>query len=341
MTNASGQLHVVLVDLDKKTVPEWVPRQLQQEQIDFAYRDCTTRAELADAARDADVVWLFGGSRILQGNLDVVPRCWAILRTGSGTDNVPVDEATRRGIVVANTPAAFSDPVSDHVIALLFAAMRRIPFQDRAVRQGQWDQTLGQPLCSIQGKTLGLVGFGGIAREVAKKLAGFSLRIMAFDPFVSPEAMSCCGVQPAELNALLAEADFVSLHCPLTPETKHLIGESQLRSMKPTAILVNTSRGPIVDELALARALAEGWIAAAGLDVVEHEPLAANHPFLGLDNVVLTPHSAGLSANGVEIRWRLSFETVLAFSRREWPASCVNHHVKPAQNLSSATDIKG
>ena len=341
MSNTSDRLRVALVDLDKKTVPEWVPQRLKQEQIDFTYRDCTTREELAAAAHDADVVWLFGGSRILLGNLDVVPRCWAILRTGSGTDNVPVDEATRRGIVVANTPAAFSDPVSDHVIALLFATMRRIPFQDRAVRQGQWDQTLGQPLSSIQGKTLGLVGFGGIAREVAKKLAGFSLRIVAFDPFVSPEVMSRCGVQPAELSSVLADADFVSLHCPLTPETKHLIGEVQLRSMKPTAILVNTSRGPIVDELALAKALTEGWIAGAGLDVIEHEPPAAGHPFLELDNVVLTPHSAGLSANGVEIRWRLSFETVLAFSRRQWPASCVNRQVKPAQNLSTMSGWEG
>ena len=188
---------------------------------------------------------------------------------------------------------------------------------------------------------MGLVGFGGIAREVARKLAGFSLRVLAFDPFVSAEAMSRCGVQPAELSAVLSESDFVSLHCPLTPETRHLIQEPELRSMKPTAILVNTSRGPIVDESALTRALTEGWIAAAGLDVVEHEPLVADHPLLKLENVVLTPHSAGLSANGVEARWRLSVETLLAFSRRQWPASCVNRQVRPAQPLSAATESQG
>lgn len=337
VTKPTSPLKVVLADLDQKPVPEWVPERLKKEGIDFTFRDCRTKSDLQEVAAKAEVVWLFGGSRILQGNLDVVPECWAILRTGSGTDNVPVDEATQRGILVSNTPSAFSDPVSDHVIALLFATARKIPFQDKSVRQGTWDQTLGQPIATIHGKTLGLVGFGGIARDLARKLTGFSLRVLVFDPFVSADALANLGAEPADLTTVLSQSDFVSLHCPLTPETKHLIGEAQLKSMKPTAILINTSRGPVVDESALVKALTEKWIAAAGLDVIEHEPLKPDNPLLKLEQVVITPHSAGLTAAGVEPRWRLSVETVLALSHRQWPASCVNRQVKPKYPLAPAT----
>jgi phosphoglycerate dehydrogenase-like enzyme len=334
MTN-DQRLKVALVDLDGQPLPDWVPDELQREQIDLTFRDCKTREELAQSAANADVVWLFGGSRILRdGNLAVAPRCWAILRTGSGTDNVPVDEATRRGIVVANTPAAFSDAVSDHAIALMFAVVRRIAALDRAVRLGLWVPAQAKPLNSFQGRTLGLIGFGHIARQVARKLSGFELKVLAYDPHVGDDAIAAAGVEPVELNALLSASDFVSLHCPLSRQTRHMIGEEQLRSMRRTAVLINTSRGAVVDERALVRALSEGWIAAAGLDVLEDEPPVANHPLLQLDNVVFTPHAAALSSDGVELRWRLSIETVIALARRQWPASCVNPEVCASQELS-------
>src|SRR5262249_35470421 len=209
----------------------------------------------------------------------------AILRTGSGTDNVPVEEATRRQILVANTPAAMSDGVSDHLIALLFTVIRRIAELDRAVRQGRWVQGLVQPLNSVQGLTLGLVGFGHTAREVVRKLSGFEMRVLAHDPYVAAKTIAALGVTSADLHDLLIESDYVSLHCPLTADTRHLIGERELRLMKPSAVLLNTSRGPVIDEAALVRALREGWIAAAGLDVLEYEPPAPDNPLLGLDNV--------------------------------------------------------
>jgi D-3-phosphoglycerate dehydrogenase / 2-oxoglutarate reductase len=271
---------------------------------------------------------------LLGGNLAAMERCWAIVRTGSGTDNVPVDEATRRGIVVANTPAAFSDAVSDHAIALMFAVVRRIVALDRAVRLGRWAPAQAGPLNSLRGQTLGLVGFGHIARQVVRKLSGFDMKVLAHDPHVGDKVMAAHGVEPVALEALLAAADFVSLHCPLTTETRHLIGEKELRLMKRTAVLVNTSRGAVVDERALVRALTEGSIAAAGLDVLENEPPAADHPLLRLDNVVLTPHAAALSADGVELRWRLSVETLTALARHQWPASCVNPQVCPSRELS-------
>jgi D-3-phosphoglycerate dehydrogenase len=316
---------VALVDLDGQTVPDWVGPGLEREGVELIVHDCKTRAELAACAGEADVVWLFGGSRILRdGNLEVLPRCRAIVRTGSGTDNVPVEEATRRQIVVANTPAAVSDGVSDHLIALLLAVTRRVAELDRAIRLGRWGQGPAQPLNGVQGQTLGLVGFGHAAREVARKLRGFEMRVLAHDPYVDAETLAAHGVQPADLRLLLSESDYVSLHCPLTAQTRHLIGERELRQMKPTAVLLNTSRGPVIDEAALVRALREGWIAAAGLDVLENEPPAPDNPLLGLDNVVLTSHVAGNSFNGLELRWRLSVETVLALARRQPPRSWVN-----------------
>jgi D-3-phosphoglycerate dehydrogenase len=327
--------HVALVALDAQEVPGWALQTLDREGVQLTVAECESRADLAEHAADADVIWLFGGSRILMdGNLAAVPRCWAILRTGSGTDNVPVEEATRRRIVVANTPAAFSDAVADHVIALMFSAARRIGELDRAMRVGRWDQATAIPLNSVQGRTLGLVGFGHVGQLVTRKMRGFEMNVLAHDPYAGAATFAAHGVKPVSLESLLSDSDFISLHCPLTPETRHLIGEEEFRLMKPTAILINTSRGPVVDERVLIRALDERWIAAAGLDVFETEPPAPDHPLLKMEQVVLTPHGAGYSVNGIELRWRLSIEAVTALARRRWPPSCVNRDVQPAQELS-------
>jgi D-3-phosphoglycerate dehydrogenase len=301
---------VALVDLDGQALPDWLQESLDQEGIELVVHDCKTREELAAHAGDAQVIWLFGGSHVLlNGNLAAVPRWRAILRTGSGTDNVPIEEATRRRIVVANTPAALSDRVSAHLIALLFAVTRRVAALDWSVRLGQWRHVPLQPLNSVQGQTLGLVGFGHVSRDVVRKLSGFAMRLLVHDPYVSAETLAAQGARAVGLRDLLAESDYVSLHCPLTPETRHLIGGQELRLMRPTAVLLNTSRGPVIDEAALVRALREGWIAAAALDVLENEPPAADNPLIGLDNVVVTPHVAGYTFNGLEVRWRLSVET--------------------------------
>jgi phosphoglycerate dehydrogenase-like enzyme len=331
---STERLRVALVDFDGQPVPDWVCECLRREQIDFIAHDCKTLQELTEHACGADVVWLLGGSRILMdGNLAAAQRCWAIVRTGSGTDNVPVDEATRRGIVVANTPAALSEAVSDHAIALIFAAARRIVELDRAVRGGNWGAA-ASPMTSLLGCTLGLIGFGHVAREVARKLSGFEMKILAHDPYAGDDAFVAWRVRRVDLSELLSSSDVVSLHCPLTPQTRYLIGERELRSMKRTALLVNTSRGAVVDERALCQALSSGWIAAAGLDVLEQEPPSEGHSLLRLDNVVFTPHAASLSADGMTGRWRASLETLTALARREWPACCVNPSVRTLQPLS-------
>ncbi len=316
-------------------VPDWVRHRLEGEGIQLLDRHCTKADEMFPWAAAADVIWLFGGGTCVTAeSLRRFPNCGAILRAGSGTDNVPVAEATRLGIVAANTPEAIAHPVAEHAVALLLATERRVAFHDRELRQGKWRQFERWPESPVHGKTLGLVGFGHVAQLVAKKMTGFELKIMAVDLFLTAEQMARLGARKVELDDLLAESDYVSLHCPLTDKTFHLIGEAQLRRMKPTAILVNTARGPVVDEAALVRALCEGWIGGAGLDVMEVEPVQPDHPLLALANVVLTPHTAAHTQRFWEDLFRSSVETLVDLSKGRWPKSCVNREVKPKWRLT-------
>lgn len=221
------------------------------------------------------------------------PGLKAVSNVGVGFDNIDVVEATRRGVLVTNTPGILDETTADLAFALLLAAARRVAEGDRQIREGRWqgwaiDQLLGQ---DMHGATLGLVGMGRIGREVARRGQGFGMHVLYNNRRQLPEVEERdLGVEWADLHDLLAQADFVSVHVPLRPETHHLIGAAQLALMKPSAVLVNTARGPVVDEAALARALRERRIFAAGLDVFEREPTP--HPdLLGLANVVMTPHA--------------------------------------------------
>jgi len=329
---------VALVALDGQVVPQWVFSEFEAKGVKFVAHECIGTEELSRWAGDADIVWVFGYNQCLHGQmlpeeLSIISRCGAILRTGSGTDNVPVKAATQLGIVVANTPDAISDAVSDHAIGLLFAVIRQIPVQDSHVRNKRWDRQNGFPRWHLRGQTLGLLGFGRIAQAVAKKLAGFEMTILTTDPFASPEALGRLSVQAVSLDELMARSDFVSVHCPLNAETRHLVGAAQLNRMKPQSILINTSRGPVIDEEALISALRSKRIAGAGLDVLESEPPDWKNPLFGLENVVITPHIAGYSDEHLENSWRLSVETALNLFNGRWPRSCVNPEVKPRWNL--------
>jgi D-3-phosphoglycerate dehydrogenase / 2-oxoglutarate reductase len=321
---------VALVGMDGKAVPDWVYAEMQRAKIDFAFKQCKTREELAAVGGDADVIWVFGNHEsVYKENLDVLKRCGAIIRTGSGTDNIPVAEATKLGIIVANTPEAAGDTVADHAIGLLFAVTRQIVAQDRLVHAGKWDRDLAWPNYHLRGQTLGLVGFGLIARLVARKLSGFDMRMVSHDPVVAPEIMAAAGVQATDFDGLLKQSDYISVHCPLLPTTHHLINERALRLMKPTAVLINTSRGPVIDESALILALTEKWISAAGLDVFEQEPIVPENPLLKLDNVVVTPHIAGYSDVFWHNFWKHSVDTAIDLSQGRWPRSYVNRDVRP------------
>lgn len=213
-----------------------------------------------------------------------------ISRWGIGIDAVNLVAAEAQGIVVANTPGLLNHAVADYAIGLLLAMARRIPQGSHSLQAGRWESEWGPDL---GGQTLGLVGCGGIGQAVAKRARGFDMRVLGYDPAPSPEAARL-GIEFVSLDRLLAESDFVSLHSALTPNTRGLIGEAQLRAMKPSAMLINTARGAVVDETALGRALREGWIAGAALDVFVVEPLPADHPLHAVPNLLLTPHQASL-----------------------------------------------
>lgn len=216
-----------------------------------------------------------------------------ISRWGVGYDAIDVPEATKQGIVIAYTPGLLNDAVADYAMALLFAVARRVHEGHTSMREGKWTSLWGQ---DVSGKTLGIIGCGRIGQAVAKRASGFNMRLLGADTQPNDDAKKL-GIEFVPLEQLLAESDYVSLHCALTPETRGLIGEAQLRKMKPTAYLINTARGPVVDEAALLRALNEKWIAGAAIDAFVVEPLPTDHPLRSAPNLLLTPHQASFGTD--------------------------------------------
>ena len=244
-----------------------------------------------------------------------------------GLDNVDVDEATRCGIVVANTPGVLHESCADFTFALILAVARNVAYADRRVREGAWkafDQSpyLGQ---DVHGKTLGIVGLGQIGTAVARRARGFDMRVVYFSRTRKPADEERYGVEwMADLSSLLRESDFVSLHVPLTPETRHLISEAELGIMRPNAILINTTRGPTLDLKALYDALSRGSIAGAGLDVTDPEPISPDDPLLSLSNVVITPHISSASSATVRNMGMIAARNIVACLTGQPMPSCVN-----------------
>lgn len=331
-----GRFKVALIDRSPEQVPGWVPEELEAAGIDYIAEPCATVDDLKRVASDVDVLWIYGGNRLARGeNLDLLSRCGAIIRSGSGVDVIDVDGATARGMLVCNTPLAHNGPVSDHAIALMFAVGRQIVTGDRVTRDGDWKvREKYRPEWHLNNQTLGVLGFGHIPRQLVQKLKGFNLTVLVFDPYIDDATLADFNAQRVELDELLQRSDVVSIHTPLTAETHHLFNERTLGLMKKDAILINTARGPIVEEAALYKALTEGWIAGAGLDVFEEEPSPADNPLFQLDNVVVTPHTAGISDESVEATWRLSVEMVRQMAEGKFPRSYVNRTVKPRWALA-------
>lgn len=254
------------------------------------------------------------------------PRLRVIGRAGVGLDNIDVAAATERRIPVVYAPAATTTSVAELTVGLMLALARSIPAADRSTKEGRWEKKRFEGV-ELKGKTLGLVGSGRIGTEVAHLARAFGMEAVAYDPYLRPEDAHVRGIRlVTSLEALLAAADFLSIHAALTPETLGLIGEAQLKGMKPTAFLINAARGEIVDEGALARALKEGTIRGAGLDVYQQEPPKGSQ-LLGLDNVVLTPHVAASTTEGQRRSGLVAVEQVLRVLRGEKPEFCVNPEV--------------
>jgi D-3-phosphoglycerate dehydrogenase / 2-oxoglutarate reductase len=255
--------------------------------------------DILAAARDADALLVCYAE--LPGDLiRELTRCKVIGRTGLGVDNIDLAAARERGIAVTYVPDYCMSEVSDHAMALLLALARKVPFANAMVQSGRWEMAAVAPIHRLQGRTLGLVGLGHIPRALVPKAKAFGLKVLGHDPFVAPDAFASLGVEGVGFDALLAASDFVSIHAPLTPQTRGMFDTSAFARMKPGALLINTARGPIIDEKALIEALDSGRLGGAALDVVETEPPPKDWPLIGRANVVLTPHTAFYSVEALE-----------------------------------------
>ena len=297
---------------------------LRDAGIACAVGQCRTEDEAIDFGREADAVinqHVPLGARAF----DAWQRCRGVVHFGKGVDNIDVDAATTRGIWVANVRDANGDEVSNHVLALILAFARDVLRFDREVRAGRWSYRSAIPRRRLAGQTLGLVGWGDIAQLVARKARGLGLAVVAHARHQLPAS----GVGFVTLDELMRQSDFVSIHVPLTPSTRHMIGARELALMKPSAFLINTARGAIVDQRALVDALLQRRIAGAGLDVTNPEPPAPDDPLLALDNVILTPHAAWYSEESRERVTVGAAREVVRILRGEPPLSPVNPTVVP------------
>ncbi len=256
-----------------------------------------------------------------------MPRCKIIARYGIGVDTIDLEAATKAGIIVTNNPTYCIEEVAEQTMALLLAAARKIAFYDRQVRAGRWELPPGKPLYRVRGRTLGLVGFGNIARQVARRAVAFGMKIVYADPFVEPGQFDAPG-EKMDLMPMLGESDFVSLHPPLTAQTRKMINDETLAAMKPGAVLINCARGPVIDTDALVRALDAKKIAGCALDTVDPEPLPDPHPLRGRDNVIITPHAAWYSEQAMAGLQAGAPGEVKRVLSGEWPVNVVNKDVK-------------
>ena len=277
------------------------------------------------AARDADAIYA-KGIRMSREIIDSLQKCKVIVLGSVGADSVDVAAATARGIPVTNVPDTFIEEVADHTMCLLLAGFRRLVEQDRMVREGRWREgrpaLLGIP--RLMGQTLGFISFGRIPRAIALRARPFGVRMLAYDPLIEEVTMPPYGVEPATLEQVLTQSDFVSMHAPARPEATGLLGAEHFRQMKKTALFVNTGRGTTVQEQGLIQALEEKWIAGAALDVLEIEPPGDNNPLLKMDNVILTAHVASASARFDPARKRRVGQELALVLGGRWPMSCVN-----------------
>ena len=294
-----------------------------------------TEDELIAIAKDADAI--MGGHLLTRRVLQALQKCQVIVTYSVGYDGIDVDAATDNGIIIVNNPATYwcVEEVSNHAIALLLACAKKLVLQNNLTKQGRWIDAKRSlpPMGSVYGEKLGLVGCGAIGRMTAKKAQCFGLKVLGYDPYLDESLAKEYDITLISLPELLKEADYISVHTPLSEETWHLIGEKELKQMKPNAYLINTSRGNVIDELALIKALQEKWISGAGLDVFEKEPIDSQNPLLKMENVIAIPHSASYSDRALDLQpINPTYEVARVLSGR-WPKNVINRKVKPKVNL--------
>lgn len=279
--------------------------------------------EVVEAAEGAHALLIDAGTQITASVVEQLAELKVIGRAGIGVDNIDVAAAASEGVTVVHVPDYCVDEVSTHTLALILGCLRKVAVYDQSVKAGEWDWSVGQPIRRLDSQTIGIVGFGKIPRRLAAKLQGFNVDVLGFDPYVQDYRMRDFGVEQVSFDALLARADIVSVHVPLTNETRGMFSANEFRAMQEDAIFVNTARGPVVDEAAIVEALDEGEIASAGLDVLETEPPAAS-PLFDRDNVILTPHTAWYSEESRRDLSRTLAEDIVGVLQGEPPMNRVD-----------------
>ncbi|HHZ92236.1 TPA: C-terminal binding protein [Candidatus Poribacteria bacterium] len=290
-----------------------------------------TEIEFLKYAPDVDGI-LTNWAKVTTDVVKAAEKCRVIGRYGIGLDNIDVATATSLGMVVFNVPTYCLEEVSDHAMALVLAMARKIPRLNNEVKNRSWDRNIGPQMYRIRGQKLGIVGFGKIGKLIVPKAKGFGMEILAYSPSLTDKVAKTYGVKNVDFEELLTEADFITIHCPLVPETNNLIDADALSKMKSTAYLINTARGGIVNHDALFQALQENWIAGAGLDVLPEEPPADNFSLLDLDNVIITPHAAFWSEESINDLQISAAKGVLNVLTGNIPDAIVNPEVLQSTN---------
>ncbi|AIY06657.1 dehydrogenase [Planococcus sp. PAMC 21323] len=326
-----SQFKVVVTDYEYSTfAPE--EEVLSKLGIELEFAQCKTEDEVIEACKDADAL-INQYAPISRNVIEKLEKCKVISRYGVGFNTIDVDAATEKGIIVSNVTDYCLDEVSNHAIALILSNARKVTQLNNAVKRGNWDFKVAVPIYRLKGRTLGLVGFGNIPQLVAKKVQTFDLNVITYDPFVSEELAASRNVELVSLEELCRHSDYISIHVPLNEHTEKMISYEQFSKMKKEVFIINTARGPIIDEQALIKALQEGQIAGAGLDVFETEPVEPDNPLLKMDNVIINPHSAFYSVEAETELKRKTAENVADVLSGYYPTYLVNKVVKETVSL--------
>ena len=313
---------VMITDCDHGSIEE-EKEELGRIGTELILAQIRKEEDLIRVCKEAD--GLISQYAILNRNvLGHLTKCKVVARYGVGVDSIDLKAATDLGIIVANVPDYCIDEVASHAVAMLLTLIRKTVFFDRKVKSSHWDFRQGPPIHRIQGKTLGLIGCGKIGFEVAKRMSAFGVKVITFDPYLEKVSE---GIELEDFDTVLKESDFISIHCPLNDSTRHLIGDEALKKMEKKPMIINTSRGPIVDERALIQALEQGLISGAGLDVLEKEPPDPQNPLLKMENVILSPHVGFYSEESISELKRRTAKNVADVLRGRRPASVVNREV--------------
>jgi D-3-phosphoglycerate dehydrogenase len=303
--------------------------------VEFITSPCQTEEEIIEAARDADFVLTF--KKPFTGKvMEQLIRCRMVYNIGTGYETIDLEAATEHGICVSYPDAYCSEEVAEHAMALILACARKLVRLDRAVREGKWESyekreirfNILPPMFPIRGQTLGLIGFGRIARKLVPKARGFDMRVLAFDPYISQDVFAEYGVEAVALPYLIENSDFISVHAAFTSDARHMLGAEQFQKMKPTAYVINCARGEFIDEEALYDAVTRGEIAGAALDVIQEESMPPGHSLLKPDNIIITPHTAYYSEESLGRLRKRPFEEISRMVNGQWPQWLLNTEVK-------------